>query len=177
MINSNLDCRHDLYANVSSYFFRKDLSYIMGHQFNVLLIICFIISCGFVRTTDLVQHQPSISKAVASIKNCVDNRELTNVTIVNSHNGRYTITSSIWAGPDSVRLLTHVIDMTGGNRDTTINLAKKDFLFKLDKASYPINSMKLAGHHQKLSVTRNGLEETFETVDGRTLMTLLEYGE
>jgi hypothetical protein len=149
----------------------------MRHRFNALLVICFIISCGFVGTTDLVQHQPSISKAVASIKNCVDNGESTNVTIVNSHNGRYAITSSIWVGPDSVRLLTHVIDMTGGTKDTIINLAKNDFLFKLDRASYPINSTKLAGHHQKISVKRNGLEETFETVEGRTLMDLLEYGE
>jgi len=111
------------------------------------------------------------------IKKYVDSRELFNVTIVNSHNGRYTITSSIWAGADSVRLLTHVIDMTGGQRDTTINLEKKDFLFKLSKASFPINSTKIAGHYQKISVERNGLEDSFETVDGRTLMNLLEYGE
>jgi len=99
------------------------------------------------------------------------------MTIINSHNGRYTITSSIWAGPDSVKLLTHVIDTTEGKRDTIINLTKTDFLFKLDKASSPLNSIKLAGHHQIISIKRNELEQTFETVDGRTLMSLLEYGE
>jgi hypothetical protein len=134
-------------------------------------------SCGFVRTTNLDQEQPSISKAVAVIKNSVDSREPINVTIVNSHNGRYTITSSIWTGPDSVRLLTHVIDMTGGKKDIIINLERKDFLFKLSKASSPINAIKLAGHYQKISVKRNGFEDTFETVDGRTLMNLLEYGQ
>ena len=148
----------------------------MGQRF-CLLIIVFILSCGFVRTTELVQQEPSISKAVALIKRYVDSRELISVTIVNSHNGRYTITSSIWAGPDSVRLLTHVIDMTGGKRDTTISITKRDFLFKLDRASSPINAIKYAGHYQRISVKRNGLEDTFETVDGRTLMTLLEYGE
>ena len=149
----------------------------MGHRFYILLVIFSILSCGFVRTKDLTQEQPSISKTCALIKKYVDSRELFNVTIVNSHNGRYTITSSIWAGADSVRLLTHVIDMTGGQRDTTINLEKKDFLFKLSKASFPINSTKIAGHYQKIAVERNGLEDSFETVDGRTLMNLLEYGE
>ncbi|PZR07467.1 MAG: hypothetical protein DI539_23650 [Flavobacterium psychrophilum] len=149
----------------------------MGHRFNILLTILFILFSGFVRATDWTQEQPSISKTCALIKKYIDSREPFNVTIVNSHNGRYTITSSIWAGADSVRLLTHVIDMTGGKRDTTINLDKKDFLFKLSKASSPINSTKLAGHYQRISVNRKGIEDTFETVDGRTLMDLLEYGE
>jgi len=47
----------------------------------------------------------------------------------------------------------------------------------LNKASSPINSIKLAGHVQKISVKRNDLENIFETVDGRALMDLLEYGE
>jgi len=93
----------------------------------VLLVMLSMLSCGFVRMTDLAQQQTSISKAAALIKSYVDSRELINVTIVNSHNGRYTITSSIWAGPDSVRLLTHVTDMTGGTKDATINLEKKTF--------------------------------------------------
>ena len=149
----------------------------MGHRFDILLVILFILSSGFARTTESFQEKPSISKAVSLINKYVDNQEPINVTIVNSHNGRYTITSSIWAGPDSVRLLTHVIVMTGGTKDTTINLEKQDFLFRLDRASSPINSIKLAGHYQKISVMRNGLEDTFETVDGRALMNLLEYGE
>jgi hypothetical protein len=149
----------------------------MGHRINILLVILIILSSGFIRTTDFVQDQPSIFKAVALLKKYLDSREQIDITIINSHNRRYTITSSIWAGSDSVRLLTHVIDMTGGKKDVTINRDKKDFLFKLDKASSPINSIKLAGHYQRISIKRNGLESTFETVDGWTLMNLLEYGE
>jgi hypothetical protein len=67
--------------------------------------------------------------------------------------------------------------MRGVQRDTTIDLHKRDFLSKLDRARDPINSIKLAGHHQRISVKKNALEETFETVDGRALMNLLEYGE
>jgi hypothetical protein len=149
----------------------------MGYRFNFLLGFLHILSIGLVGITNLTQEQPSISKAIAVIKKCVDNRELTNVTIVNSHNGRYTITSSIWAGEDSVRLLTHVTDMTGGKKDTTINIEKRDFVVKLTRASAPVNSIKFAGHHQRIAIKRNGHEDTFETVDGRKLMNLLEYGE
>ena len=98
----------------------------MRNGFYTLLAILVILSCGFVRKTDLVQEQASISKAIVLIKKyvSVENREITNVTIVNSHNGRYTITSSILAGPDSVRLLTHVIDMIGGKR-VQLSISKK----------------------------------------------------
>lgn len=149
----------------------------MEYRFDIFLVVLFILSCGFVRTTDSVQASPSISKAVSLIKKYVDNQEPINVTIVNSHNGRYTITSLIWSGPDSVRLSTHVIDMMGGEKDTTINLEKKNFLRKLERASSPGNSIILAGHYQKISIKRTGVEDTFETVDGRALMNLLEYGE
>jgi hypothetical protein len=151
----------------------------MRNRFYILLVILVVLCCGFIEKIELVRQQSSISKAVALIKKYVngDSKEVINVTIVNSHNGRYTITSSMWTGPDSVKLSTHIIDMTGGQSDTIINLERKNFLFKLDRASYPINSMKLAGHYQRISIKRNGLEETFETIDGRALMNLLEYGE
>jgi hypothetical protein len=151
----------------------------MKTRLYTLLGILLAISCGFMSTSHLNQEEPAISRAVALLTNYVssDNKEVTNVKIVNSHNGSYTITSSIWIETDSVRLLTHVIDMMGGTRDTTINLEKRGFLFKLDKASYPMNSMKLAGHHQTISIEKKGMEEIFKTVDGRALMNLLEYGE
>jgi hypothetical protein len=58
-----------------------------------------------------------------------------------------------------------------------LNHPKQIFLFKLDRASYPINSLKLAGHHQTISVKKGEMEEVFRTYDGRALMNLLEYGE
>jgi hypothetical protein len=149
----------------------------MTQIFYGFLIRLSILFCGFVGAPALAQQQRSISKAIALIKSYVDNRGLFAVTIVNSHNGRYTINSSILAGPDSVRLITHVVDMTGGKRDTTINLGKKDFLVKLDRASSPVNSIKLAGHFQRILIKRNDLENIVESVDGRALMNLLEHGE
>jgi hypothetical protein len=151
---------------------------IMRIGFDTLLVILSILFFGFAEKEDRIQ-QPTISQAIARIKKHVDvnTREVTIVTIVNSHNGRYTITSSIWTGPDSVRLLTHIIDMMGAERDTIFSLEKKKFLSKLDRASYPTSSFKLAGHHQTISVRKDGLEDTFETTDGRALMNLLEYGE
>jgi hypothetical protein len=145
----------------------------------VLVAIFFTLSSGFAERGCLIQQQASIAKAVALIKLHIDanDKGRTNITIVNSHNGRYTITSSLSTEPDCVTLVTHVIDMMGNKRDTTIILEKRDFLFKLERASYPANSVKFAGHHQKISVTKNGIEEAFDTVDGRMLMNLLEYGE
>jgi hypothetical protein len=67
--------------------------------------------------------------------------------------------------------------MTGGKRDTVLNLSKETFLIKLDKASIPINSMKLAGHVQTISVRLGDKEDTIQTVDGRAIMDLLESGE
>jgi hypothetical protein len=154
-------------------------NHIMKNRFYTILVVLVVLSCGFVRKIDLVQEHSSISKAVALIKQHMnrDSQDTINVVIINSHNGRYTITSSLWNGPDSVKISTHTIDMTGRERDTIINLEKKNFLFKLDRASYPINSVKFAGHHQRISIKRNGLSEAFETVDGRALMNLFAYGE
>jgi hypothetical protein len=121
----------------------------------------------------------SILNATVLIKNYVttDIREVTNIEIVNAHNGRYTITSSLQVNGDSIRLRSYIVDMTGGKRDTTINLSKQSFLLKLDKASIPSNSMKLAGHHQTISIRKGDKEKVIETIDGRALMNLLEYGE
>jgi len=152
---------------------------IMKNKFYAILLALFILFCGFLEETNLIQQQTSIAKAVALIKKYIndDSQEVTKVTVVNSHDGKYTVTSSIWTGLDSVRLSTHVVDMAGRKRDTSINVTKKDFLVKLDKASHPFTSIKMAGHYQRISVKRNGREETFETVGGRTLMNLLQYGE
>jgi hypothetical protein len=137
------------------------------------------LSSGFAERESLIQQQTSISKAVALIQRCINanDKGRTNITIVNSHNGRYTITSSLLSEPDSITLVTHVVDMMGNKRDTTIILEKRSFLFNLERASYPANSVKFAGHHQKISVKKNEIEETFDTYDGRMLMNLLEYGE
>lgn len=143
----------------------------------ILIATLSILFFGFARKTDVTQRQSDISKAVELIKRHLDNRGLFTITITNSHNGRYIVASSILTRADSVTLQTHITDMTGGKRDTTIFLSRKDFLSKLDRARDPINSIKLAGHHQRISVKRNELEETFNTVDGRTLMNILEYGE
>jgi hypothetical protein len=143
------------------------------------IFISSIFLCGFITRTNAVQDETSISKAVGLIKKYVSNdaMEVINLEIINTHNSKYTITSSLWSGLDSVKLYTHIIDMTGGQRDTVLNLPKQIFLFKLDRASYPINSLKLAGHHQTISVKKGEMEEVFRTYDGRALMNLLEYGE
>lgn len=141
----------------------------------LLLTILTILSGGLVGQT----QDDSISKATALIKKYVtaDTIVVTNIKIINSHNGQYTITSSLRTNRDSVKINSYIVDMTGGKRDTVLNLSKQTFLFHLDKASIPSNSMKLAGHHQTISVRKGDKEDIINTVDGRTLMNLLEYGE
>ena len=141
----------------------------------LLLTILTILSCGLVGQT----QDDSISKATALIKKYVteDTRDVINIKIINRHNGQYTITSSLWTNRDSVKLYSYIVDMTGGKRDTVLNLSKQIFLSKLDRASIPSNSMKLAGHIQTISVRKGDKEDIIQTIDGRALMNLLEYGE
>jgi len=147
----------------------------MKKRTQFLLTILTILSCGlFGQTLD-----DSISKATTLIKKYVtsETKNIINVKIINSHNGRYTITSTLRTTRDSVSIYSYIVDMTGGKRDTVLNLSKETFLLKLDKASVPINSMKLAGHRQTISVRFGDKEDTIQTVDGRALMDLLESGE
>lgn len=149
----------------------------MKKRTQFLLTILTISSCGlFGQTLD-----DSISKATALIKKYVTSETKNiiniNIKIINSHNGRYTITSTLRTTRDSVSIYSYIVDMTGVKRDTVLNLSKETFLLKLDKASIPINSMKLAGHVQTISVRLGDKEDTIQTVDGRALMDLLESGE
>jgi hypothetical protein len=74
----------------------------MRNRFFILLVTLSILCFGFARKIDVTQKQPAISKAVDLIKGHVKDKGLINIVIVNSHNGRYTITSSVWFGTDSV---------------------------------------------------------------------------
>jgi hypothetical protein len=102
---------------------------------------------------------------------------IVNLKIVNVHNGRYTITSSLWVGPDSVKLNTYIVDMMGEKKVKLLKLSKQVFLFNLERASHPMNSIFLAGHSQTISIRRGVVEEVFQTEDGRELMDLLENGQ
>jgi hypothetical protein len=147
----------------------------MKKRTQFLLTILTISYCGlFGQTLD-----DSISKATALIKKYVtsETKNIINIKIINSHNGRHTITSTLRTIRDSVSIYSYIVDMTGGKRDTVLNLSKETFLIKLDKASIPINSMKLAGHVQTISVRLGDKEDTIQTVDGRAIMDLLESGE
>ena len=147
----------------------------MRNTFHLLLISVAILCSAFLES----QGQTSIARAATLIKKHVStgDREVTKVTIVNSHNGRYTIICSILSGAATVRLSVRITDMTGGIRDTVMDVDKRTFLISLEEASLPINSTRFAGHHQRIVVNKHEAEETFETVDGRRLMNLLEYGE
>lgn len=119
-----------------------------------------------------------ISSATELIKNFITDREITTIGITDHHNGRYTITSTLRSSEERIEIITHMIYMTGAQRDTTFALPQREFLVKLDKASYPVNSIRLAGHYQTISVKKNSiLENTFDTRAAGALMTLLTYGE
>jgi hypothetical protein len=139
------------------------------------LLTAAIILFGFAK----LSPSNSISKATALIKKYITSPGIdeVDVRIINQHNGRYTIVSSVRSTLDSIRLYSYMVDMTGGKRDTVIYFSKKIFLSKLDKASLTSNSFKLAGHHQTITVKKGDREDVFQTTDGRALMDLLEYGE
>lgn len=148
---------------------------------NLLYLIVFIAftfpaisALGYFR----VQND-SISKPIALLKKYIGLEEgkILQIRIINSHNGRYIITSTITTKGDSLQLKSHVKNMIGGQRDTVLHFRREEFMQKLDGILIRENFLKIAGHYKTISIKRGADESEFGTTEGRGLMNLLEYGE
>jgi len=118
------------------------------------------------------QANDAISKATNLIKEYMagSQKRIITVTIIDNHNGRHAITSTLRSEADTI----HILTQTNAKRDTAFSLSREMFIFKLNNASYPVNSP--PSYNETISVMNNGAENTFETSHASTLRLLLTYG-
>ena len=144
-----------------------------------LLIITIFSSCT---PTNLGSptYSDSVNKTIQLIKSKIleEDFKTINVKIVNKHNGRYYLNTTIIKETDNLSISTNIEDMSGVKSDTLMTFKIMEFIGKLDyEIQHESTQLRIAGNYQDITVEYKDLKDTFYTRNAFGLMSLLSQGK
>ena len=115
-----------------------------------------------------------------SVKTNILNDSINNfeVRIINSHGGKYQISSQIEKSQDSTTVFTQIIDMSNWKSDTILYFSTQEFIEKLDyEIKYSDSQIVAAGNYQTITVYKKNKEMIFYTRKAFGVMSLFTKGK
>jgi hypothetical protein len=141
-----------------------------------LLTIIILSSC-----TSTQLSRPTYSDSVGSVIQLVRNEindedfKTLNVIIINSHNGRYYLNTTISKESDTLLISTKT-DKYGMKSDTLMTFGVKSFIDMLDHETKQTQLI-LAGNYQDITIEYKDKKDTFYARNAFGLMSLLRQGK